>query len=231
VWPALASLAAGPPAWAVRADVPVVPGRDAALEAARRELLDPAYRAHEPSLWQRIASWVLKHLKQAFDSTAGSAPGGWWAVVALVAVVGAVVLGVRARLGPMAAAHRRDAEVFSGSVRAAADHHRAADAALAAGDLAGAVQERFRALVRGLEERGLLEARPGYTADEAASEAGRLLPSCADALRAAARVFDDVRYGGRAATAHGHQQVAAAVAAVRAARPAALPADAPAGPA
>lgn len=212
---------------ALLTDVPVVPGRDAAREAAHRELLDPGYRAHEPSLWQRIASWVLDHLKQAFDSTAGSAPGGWWAVVLLVVLVGAVVLGVRARLGPMSAAHRRAADIFSGAARTAADHHRDADAALAAGDLGGAVQERFRALVRGLEERGLLEARPGYTADEAASEAARLLPGCADALRAAARVFDDIRYGERAATAFGHEQVAAAVAAVRAARPL----DVSAGPA
>lgn len=216
---------------AVPWDVPVVPGRDAARDAARHELLDPGYRAHQPSLWERIAGWVLEHLKKAFDSTAGGAPGGWWAVVLLIVLAVAVVLGVRARLGPMAAAHRRAAEVFSGAARTAADHHRAADAALAGGDLAGAVQERFRALVRGLEERGLLEERPGYTADEAASEAARLLPGCADALRTAARVFDDVRYGERAATAYGHEQVAAAVAAVRAARPTSLALDAPAGPA
>lgn len=200
-------------------DVPVVPGREAAREAAHRELLDPGYRAHEPSIWERIAGWVLDHLKKAFDSTAGGAPGGWWAVLALALVVLGVVLGIRSRLGPMAAAHRRDADVFDGSARTAADHHRAADAALSAGDLAGAVQERFRGLVRGLEERGLLEARPGYTADEAASEAGRLLPDCAHALHAAARVFDDVRYGERPATANGHDVVAGAVAAVRAARP------------
>ena len=55
-------------------DVPVVPGRDAAREAAHRELLDPGYRAHEPSIWERIAGWVLDHLKKAFDSTAGARP-------------------------------------------------------------------------------------------------------------------------------------------------------------
>ena len=43
--------------------------------------------------------------------------------------------------------------------------------------------------------------RPGRTADEAAAEAGRALPDRDAELRAAARLFDDVWYGGRAATA------------------------------
>ncbi|HCA84735.1 MAG TPA: hypothetical protein DEQ61_04090, partial [Streptomyces sp.] len=60
---------------------------------------------------------------------------------------------------------------------------------------------RMRALVRSLEERALLDPRPGRTADEAAAEAGRPLPAHADRLRAAARDFDDVVYGGRHATA------------------------------
>ncbi len=203
----------------VRADVPVVPARDAAREAARRELGDPGYRAHEPSLWERIASWVWDHITDALSATAGGAPGGWWSVAGLVLVLAAAFALVRTRLGPMSASHRRAEALFGGTARTAADHHRAADAALASGDLAGAVQERFRALVRGLEERGLLEARPGYTADEAAAEAARMLPGCADALRAAARAFDDVRYGERAATAQGHDLVARADHAVRAARP------------
>ncbi|NEA03407.1 DUF4129 domain-containing protein, partial [Streptomyces sp. SID10116] len=58
-----------------------------------------------------------------------------------------------------------------------------------------AVQERMRAVVRALEERALLDPRPGRTADEAAAEAGRTLPSHTDRLRAAARAFDDVTYG------------------------------------
>lgn len=57
----------------------------------------------------------------------------------------------------------------------------------------------MRAIVRSLEERALLDARPGRTADEAAAEAGRTLPEHAARLRAAARSFDDVTYGGRTA--------------------------------
>jgi hypothetical protein len=46
----------------------------------------------------------------------------------------------------------------------------------------------------------VLDPRPGRTADEAAAEAGRLLPAHAAPLRDAARTFDDVTYGGRTAT-------------------------------
>jgi hypothetical protein len=57
----------------------------------------------------------------------------------------------------------------------------------------------MRAVVRSLEERALLDPRPGRTADEAAAEAGRTLPSHTDRLRAAAGDFDEVTYGGRSA--------------------------------
>lgn len=70
---------------------------------------------------------------------------------------------------------------------------------MAAGRWNQAVQERMRALVRSLEERTLLDPRPGRTADEAAAAAGHALPTYDARLRAAARVFDDVTYGGRSA--------------------------------
>jgi len=54
--------------------------------------------------------------------------------------------------------------------------------------------------VRALEERALLDTRSGRTADEAAAEAGVLLPNVADVLRQGARLFDDVHYGGRDGT-------------------------------
>jgi hypothetical protein len=47
----------------------------------------------------------------------------------------------------------------------------------------------------------LLEPRPGRTADEAAADAGAVVPECAADLRAAARVFDDIWYGARPADA------------------------------
>ena len=43
--------------------------------------------------------------------------------------------------------------------------------------------------------------------DEAAAEAGRPLPGHADRLRAAARDFDDVTYGGRRATEQAYHRI------------------------
>lgn len=91
--------------------------------------------------------------------------------------------------------------LFADGPRSAADHRSAADAHAAAGRWTEAVQERMRAVVRSLEERTLLDPRPGRTADEAAAEAALSLPDHAADLRAAARTFDDVTYGGRTADA------------------------------
>lgn len=204
---------------AVGSAVPVVPDPAAAREAAREELTDPAYRSQEPTLFERVTDEILDWLGDFFGRTADNAPGGRWSLVLLTALVLLGVWALRARLGRLASSGRRTAEVFGRAVRTAAEHHADADAGLAANDLETAVTERFRALVRGLEERGLLDPRPGRTANEAAVEGGGLLPACAPQLRAAARVFDEVRYGGRAATRAGHDTVADADRAARAARP------------
>ena len=97
--------------------------------------------------------------------------------------------------------------VFDRKDTTAAEHRAAAEAAAASGDLAEAIRERFRAVVRELEQRGVLEPRAGRTVDEVAAEAGKALPSLADDLRGAAVSFDDVWYGGRTATAERYRQL------------------------
>ena len=101
------------------------------------------------------------------------------------------------------------AALFDDRPRSAADHRATAEAHAAQGHWTQALQERVRAVVRSLEERALLDVRPGRTAVEAAAEAGRALPGHTDALRAAAREFDDVTYGGRSATEESYRRVAA----------------------
>jgi hypothetical protein len=70
-----------------------------------------------------------------------------------------------------------------------------------AGRHAEAIRERLRAIIRDLEERAILEPRVGRTADEVAAEAGAALPDVAADLARAARIFDEVWYGRRPATA------------------------------
>jgi hypothetical protein len=81
------------------------------------------------------------------------------------------------------------------------------------------VRERLRAVVRSLEERAVLDERPGRTADEAAAEAGRALPDCVAGLRAAAVLFDEVWYGGRPAGPASYAALRDLDAQVQAARP------------
>jgi hypothetical protein len=84
-----------------------------------------------------------------------------------------------------------------------------------------------------LEERGILPARVGRTADELAAEASRLLPNQGAGLRDAARLFDEVRYGERAGTAAGYERLRDLGTRIRAARPATAapqPVGAVAGP-
>jgi hypothetical protein len=87
-----------------------------------------------------------------------------------------------------------------------ADQFRA-DAArfAAAGNWAEAVRARLRAVVVTLEARGDIDPRPGRTAAEVASEAGRVRPELRDQLRRGALTFGEIWYGRRRATSQDDQ--------------------------
>ncbi|MFD8062694.1 DUF4129 domain-containing protein [Streptomyces cyaneofuscatus] len=181
-------------------DIPVDTPRVPAREAAESELSKPMYHENDPSILQRGLNHFWDWVAGVFDAAAGAAPGG----PAGLAVLALILIGLAAalwwRLGtPQRSSRTPDALFESDGPRSAAQHRAAADAHAAALRWTEAVQERMRAIVRSLEERALLDPRPGRTADEAATEAGRALPGHATRLRSAARDFDDVTYGGRAA--------------------------------
>ncbi|SFB51258.1 protein of unknown function [Amycolatopsis marina] len=191
------------------AEVPVDIGRDAAREAARAELADPVYAEARPSWFDRLVKWVLDRVGELIDGMVGLVPGGPVGLVVLALVLVAVAVAIRLRVGKLGRARRSGgAPMFEGDVRSAADHRAGAERAMAAGDIGEAVRERFRALVRGLEERGVLDERSGRTADEAAVDAGHALPAAADRLRGAAMLFDDVHYGGRTVDSAAYQWLA-----------------------
>lgn len=83
----------------------------------------------------------------------------------------------------------------------AAEHRAAAEAAAARRDYDTALRERFRAVLRGLEQTGTLPVRRSRTAQETANDASTALPlEAATPLHPAASAFDEVVYGGRPAT-------------------------------
>ncbi|MFI2640489.1 DUF4129 domain-containing protein [Streptomyces sp. NPDC018610] len=187
---------------------PVTLPRDPAREAARHELSKRMYHENDPGLLQRALDHFWNWIGKLFDSASAAAPGGTVGLVVVIAAVLAVLGALWWRLGTPRREPASAAALFDDRPRSAADHRAAAEAHAAQGHWNQAVRERMRALVRALEERALLDARPGRTADEAAAEAGRTLPDHTDRLHAAARDFDDVTYGGRSADEQAYRRIA-----------------------
>ncbi|MEU2716720.1 DUF4129 domain-containing protein [Streptomyces sp. NPDC007205] len=187
---------------------PVTIPRDPAREAARRELSKRMYHENDPGLFQRALNAFWHWLDRLFSSAASATPGGTAGLIVVVLFVVAVLAALWWRLGTPRRQPSSAAVLFDDRPRSAAEHRAASEAHAAQGHWNQAVQERMRAIVRSLEERTLLDVRPGRTADEAAAEAGRTLPAHTDRLRAAAHEFDDVTYGGRTASEQSYHRIA-----------------------
>jgi hypothetical protein len=177
----------------VPADVPVDPDAPTARRWLLEELARPEY-SQRPSLLQRLWEWFLGLFDGIPALDAPPLPVLVGVLVALALLVG-VALWVA---GPVRLARRRArsaAVVAHDDDRTAAQMRAAADAAAERGDWTLAVAERFRAVVRHLEERVVIDPRPGRTAQEAAAAAGDRLPELAAGLHDGASLFDDVVYG------------------------------------
>jgi hypothetical protein len=176
---------------------PLTPTADQARELAARELAKAAYREREPGLLEQVGRWLLERLDDLVSLLTADRLGGAGGVLLVVAVLVVVVVVVRWRLGRSSRAARAASVSLDATGRSAADHRRRAEEHAEAGRYDEAVREWMRALVRDLEERDVLAARPGRTAGEAAREASAVLPSASAALADAARCFDETVYGGR----------------------------------
>ncbi|MFI8194582.1 DUF4129 domain-containing protein [Streptomyces sp. NPDC085946] len=186
---------------------PLTLPRDPAREAARRELSKRMYHENDPGLFERALDAFWNWLGKLLDAASTATPGGTLGLVVVVLAVVAALAALWWRLGTPRRRPVSAAALFDDRPRSAAEHRAAAEAHAARGHWNQAVQERMRAVVRALEERALLDVRPGRTADEAAAEAGRALPAHTDRLRGAAREFDDVTYGGRPATEQSYHRL------------------------
>ncbi|MEZ0449611.1 DUF4129 domain-containing protein [Cellulomonas sp. ICMP 17802] len=179
--------------------VPVDPDAATARRWAREELLDPVYH-QQRSLLSRLMDWLAEQLSH-LRTPAALDP---WAVLTVVGVIVAVVVVAFLVAGPVrraggAVSDRRVLDADDS--RTSAQIRAAADAAAARADWSLAVLERYRAIVRGLEERTVLDERVARTAHEAALSAAARLPALGTELVAAGRTFDDVAFGDVPATA------------------------------
>jgi hypothetical protein len=198
--------------------LPIDLGADPARELARQELARAVYEQAQPPLLLRLLTWLQDGLDDLLRAADRVSPGGSWGLLVLLVALVVVVVVVRRRIGPAARSATLRAPVFGDAVRSAAEHRRTADEHTAAGRHDDAVRERMRAVVRGLEERTIIEPRRGRTAGEAAREGGRVLPAVAASLAEAARIFDETVYGGRPADAAADARLRAVDDEVRATR-------------
>nr|WP_297430297.1 DUF4129 domain-containing protein [uncultured Actinotalea sp.] len=176
-------------------EVPVEPDASTARRWAEVELSDPVYQ-ERPNLLVTALQWLGERFADLQLGAADVDPRLAALVLSVAAAaVAAVALGVAGPLRRARREARASVDVFGDDTRTAAELRASADAAAAAGDWSRAVLDRYRAVLRSLEERVVLDERPGRTAREGASDAGERLPGCAADLRAAALLFDDVCYG------------------------------------
>lgn len=200
--------------------------RDAAHEAAQRELSKPIYP--RPSLTDRILNWLNDVLSDLVRN-GSQVPGGWFTLLVLGLLVAAAAM-VALRVARRTMGSARDRRLYDSQVLTAADHRTAAERAAAQGDWNHAIRQRLRAIARQLEQDGLLTAVPGRTAGELAHDAGLLLPGLSGEFTTAARIFDDVTYGGQPGTEQHYRLLAALDDSLRRdAAPAVGPAAEPAG--
>lgn len=189
--------------------VPVEIGRDQARRLAERELDKPVYQANEPSELERRIEQVIELIADLLLRADDTTVSGWFGLVIVAALVVLVIVLVRHRAGALQRTRRRtDAALLDATAAVTAAEQRVrARRHAEAEEWAEAVRARMRAIALGLEERALLDRRPGRTADEIAREAAASLPGHTGELHQAARIFDDVWYGGRAADREAYDRI------------------------
>lgn len=175
--------------------------REAAQRAARHELSKQGYQDAKPPWTYRVVNWLFEQIDKALTRATEVVPGGALGLVLVVLLVGGLIALIVWRTRPSGLSRLGEALFALGTTTTAAQHRARAEQAAAAQRWADAVRERLRAVARELESRGVVDPRPGRTADELAREAGRAVPSVAAALQRGVQVFDDVWYGGRTADA------------------------------
>ena len=184
--------------------------RDGARADARRELAKAIYHRYDDPWPVRAFNAVSHLIQRLLDEVAKHSPGGGAGAAALLVALAVVLVALRWRLGPLGRTVRLARPVLEDTTTTAADYRLEAAAAAADGRWADAIVARMRALARGLEESGLLAARAGRTADELAAEVALDRPDAAALVARAARVFDEVAYGGRPGTGIGYADVSEA---------------------
>lgn len=191
-------------------DVPVDPDADEARELLINELSGPQYQAARPTLFDQIAQAFWDWLNSLEVGSLSGPPAFGLLIVVTVIVIVIVVAFFVFGLPRLNRRSKVAGALFGeDDARGAEDMRRDARAAAARSDWSTAIAEMFRAVARGLSERGVLTTSPGTTASGFAAAAGAAFPDAVGEFGASAHAFDEVRYLGREGTREQYEQVAA----------------------
>ncbi|GAA1749205.1 DUF4129 domain-containing protein [Agromyces humatus] len=213
------------------AATPLVPDADEARQWLTDELSKPEYQAAQPTAFdlamQAVRDWFAELL-----AGATGVPGPVLTLIVVIVVAALVVVAFLVfGLPRLRRVNPATVPLFDdGDRRDLAALRRAAAAAATAGDWPLAIEERFRAIVRGLVDRDLVHVHPGTTARAFADATTRAFPEHDAELRAAAAAFEAVRYLGQPGDPAEYERVTALETRLAAARSAEVPAPADASP-
>jgi hypothetical protein len=178
-----------------RMGAPVTPNGPTAQSWLLRELANPAYRASQPTWFDRVSTAVLDWLNSLVPKSVAGAPNLGPLVVVIIVVVVVVIAFLVFGVPRLNRRSRVVGELFGeDDRRTAAEILAAARSAASANDFSLAVLEGLRSIARSLGERTLLTMFPGTTAHDFAARASELFPDYRKQLELTARSFDGVRY-------------------------------------
>jgi len=202
----------------MRFSIPVTPDPDTARRWAEEELSKSIYR-HGESLADRILAWLSDLLNTLLEAgSGGSIPPVGYLLGAIIVIV-LIVIATRIAIPAAQQRRRRGTAVLLGDdARTAQQMRDAAQEAAHNGDHTVATLEYFRALVRGCEERVIIDDRAGRTAREAARDIATAVSQQFGELRSAATTFDALCYGHRDGTSEDSSRMKALESLMRATR-------------
>jgi hypothetical protein len=174
--------------------------RDGSQQQARHELTKAIYHRQNLPWPVRAVKWIGHQLDHLLSKALVHAPNGNVGALSLLVLLVVGIALIVWRVGIPRRIATIGAVLPDSHTMTAADHRKRSADAAAGGDYPTAVLERMRAITRELEERNILEPRPGRTATEVATDAGPRLGSAATSVHDAAGTFNDVVYGGKTAT-------------------------------
>lgn len=168
------------------------------------ELRKGAYNT-DPSWFDRlqdtVGGWFARAFGNVFGSDSGPVPIAISIIIALLILAAAIYLVSRLRRNRKIDDVDSDSRTVLGKTRlTAAEYRELAGRYLDEGDYYRSVINSMRAIAQEASERTLLTRADSLTAHEVAFRLTGGFPSLRDELLSAANIFDDIAYGGRAAT-------------------------------